>query len=128
MDEPVALSIEDSSGQILPAQYNDLIRRRSSGFEGEYRLLWSVLEQAIRTYLRNLECTTPKQCSEFEEVRRWFRPAREEARPQGLFAFETICELLEIDSERLFKELESIRTRALAKRGSRGSEIGSLAA
>lgn len=128
MEVPETVSFEDSNGPILPAQYNDLIRRRSPNLEGEYRLLWAVLEQAIRSYLRNLDCATPRQRGEFEEVRRWFQPVREQSRRQGLFAFRVICDLLDIDAERLFGKLESLRATASQRRGGRHSRGGELAA
>ncbi len=128
MDQLIPLQLDEDSGStILPSQYNDLIRRRSPGLEGEYRLLWAVLEQAIRTYLRNVKCATPKQRNEFKEVRQWFRPLRG-YRHQGLFAYKTICDLLEIDAGRLFSELESIRTEDSRGPSLRSHRLTSLAA
>jgi hypothetical protein len=96
-------------GAILLWQYNDLMRRRSGGFEAERRLLWAVLENAINTYLTNMRCATAKQHNEFEEISDWFRPSRDQS--GMLFSFETICDLLEIDVRRLLRRLESIRER-----------------
>lgn len=99
----------DSTSAILPSQYNDLVRRRSGGFEGERRLLWAVLEDAVGIYLANLRCATGRQRDEFEEVSAWFRPPKDQR--SRLFSFETICELLEIDARLLRKGLESISER-----------------
>jgi hypothetical protein len=105
MNTAIEFASEDLSGSILPSQYNDLLRRRSTVADGEYRLLWSVLEDAIKSYLANRGCSNPAQRKSFEEVRSWFEPANE---PRGLFAFETVCDLLGIDSGRLLKGLKSL--------------------
>lgn len=67
MDVTADLSLENLSDSILPSQYNDLVRRRRSVLNGEYRLLWAVLEQAIRNCLANMECSTPNQRRAFDE-------------------------------------------------------------
>lgn len=101
--------LDHSTGLILPSQYNDLVRRRSPGFEGERRLLWAVLQDAIDTYMANMRCATAKQRDEFEDVCGWFHAPEDQ---QGrLFSFETICDLLEIDACLLLKGIESIRER-----------------
>jgi len=101
--------LDHSIGSILHSQYNDLIRRPSPGFEGERRLLWAVLQDAIDTYLANMRCATAKQRDEFEEICGWFRPPEDQ--PGKLFSFETICDLLEIDARQLLKGIESIHER-----------------
>jgi hypothetical protein len=97
------------SGSILPSQYNDLLRRSSAGFEGERRLLWAVLQDAIDTYLANMACSTEKQRKAFEEIQSWFHPSGGQS--DSLFSFETICDLLEIDIRLLVNGLESRRER-----------------
>jgi hypothetical protein len=96
---------DDLTDGILPTQYNDLIRRRSLDSEGDYRLLWAVLEDAIRTYLTNRARSNLAQRRRFEEVHNWFEPGQ--AGRRGLFDFLTICDILEIDSGRLLKRLKS---------------------
>jgi hypothetical protein len=98
--------LEYSTSEILPSQYDDLVRRRSGGFEAERRLLWAVLENAIHVYLANIACATAKQRDEFEEICTWLQPSAKQ--PCQLFSFETICELLEIDACQLRGGLESI--------------------
>jgi len=98
--------IDHSTGEIVPSQYNDLVRRRSGGFEAEQRLLWAVLENAIHIYRTNMCCATAKQRYEFEEICNWFRPSKSQL--GQLFSFETICELLEIDARQLLHGLDSI--------------------
>ena len=77
MNAPVSVPLGEFNDCILASQYNDMVKRRSRILEGEPRLLWAVLEEAIRSYLSNMKCLTANQCSEFEEVRHWFCP------PQG---------------------------------------------
>jgi hypothetical protein len=107
---------EDLSDSILPSQYNDLLRRRSTVADGEYRLLWSVLEDAIRSYLANKARSNATQSKRFEEVRNWFEPADE---PRNFFSFETVCDLLGVDSGRLLKGLKSLGDREFPVRGHR---------
>jgi len=99
----------DNSNPILPSQYSDLIRRRSFALDAEHRLSWAVLEDALGSYLANQACATAKQQRAFAEVNAWFHSAAHETR--GLFAFESICDFLAIDSAKLLKALESIRAR-----------------
>jgi len=100
----------DNSNAILPSQYNDLIRRRSFALDGEHRLMWAVLEDAIGSYLANRACATAKQQRAFAEAKAWFQRAADERR--GVFAFESICDFLAIDSAKLLKGLRSIRANA----------------
>jgi hypothetical protein len=113
MNTAIEFASEDLSGSILPSQYNDLLKRRSTLADGEYRLLWAVLEDAIRSYLTNRGCSNPTQRKRFEEVSRWFQPAAE---LRSLFAFETICDLLGIDPGRLLKGLKSLDVREFPRK------------
>jgi hypothetical protein len=51
MSTASAFTPQDFGDSVLPSQYDDLVRRRSLGREGEYRLLRAVLENPIRTYI-----------------------------------------------------------------------------
>lgn len=114
MNTAIEFASEDLSGSILPLQYNDLLRRRSTVADGEYRLLWSVLEDAIRSYLANRACSkNPTQRKKFQEVRSWFEPPDES---RSLFAYETVCDLLGIDSGRLLNGLKSLDAREFPRR------------
>ena len=106
-------SLEDCHGSIALSQYNALQRRRQ--FTPEHRLLCAVLEEAIRNYLAITECSTRRQQTEFKEVRNWFE--RREGQRQGVFSFQSICDLLEIDSGLILKRLESVRADDLPRRG-----------
>ncbi len=112
MNSRFELQTEDLTDAILPCQYNDLIRRhRSSIREGEYRLLWAVLEDAIRTYVANRGCSNTSQRRKFEEVRDWFEP---QAEVSALFDFQNLFDLLGIDSGLLLKGLKSLNAGRLS--------------
>jgi hypothetical protein len=98
---------EDLSDSILSSQYYDLVSRRRAKRDGEYRLLWAVLEDAIKTYLANKGSSNPAQRKTFEQVRAWFDSPHDNR--AGIFGFQSICDFLEIDSIRLLNRLKSLR-------------------
>lgn len=108
------LSPEDLPGSLLPSQYFAHVRRRQL-FNGEYRLLLAVLEDAIRSYLSNLGARRGEERAILAEVRVWFF-ARGNFGKQGLFAFESICELLGIEPDIVRKRLAGISIRDLSMR------------
>jgi len=114
MQTETRLPNDEFNDAVLPCQFNDLIRRRSSRFNGEYRLLWAVLEDAIRDYLVNAKCANPKQRKAFDEVRAWFFPPL--GIPHDLFGFEGVCEALGIDSDALRRRLARLRVQDLPMR------------
>ncbi len=86
---------------LLPVQYNDLMRRRST-LEGEHRLMYAVLEDAVDCYLKHMNAKTRRQRILFYEVRNWM-----EARNRvGLFTYNTLCETLGVDAKGLKAALE----------------------
>jgi hypothetical protein len=119
-----AFSNEEFSDAILPAQYHDLINRRQYPLNGECRLLWAVLEEAIRTYLDNMNAASLSRRKAFDQVREWF----ESEDTDSLFSFRTICEILELDSKQVLRALASIRKSDLPKRHCRSTaKVGRLA-
>src|SRR5579885_260085 len=128
MNEHSDLSVQGFGNHVFPCQYNDLIRRPSD-LDGERRLLWAVLEDAVRLYLANVKRSTRNQRVAFEEVRRWFTAPIAD---RGLFAFRTICDVLEIDAGALLRGLKSMRLRTLPSRRQhcipRSGKMRSLAA
>jgi len=114
---------------FLPVQYHDLLNRRHV-LEGELRLMFAVLEDAIQCYLRSMDGQTEKDREEFREVQAWLEtPASRNWRRQSLFGFEPLCEALGIEPGRLRQRLVSIRTHNLeVKRFRRAHRsVGSLA-
>ena len=98
---------------ILPVQYGES-RRRKLPSEGERKLLFAVLEDAIRTYLRHRDQGAEARNNEdFVEAAEWLSSDDE----SGPFAFVNICEALGIDADGLRSgisyhtgRLEEIRT------------------
>jgi hypothetical protein len=83
--------------EILPSQYNDLCRRGTS-LEAESRLLFALLEDGIRCYMRyrGAQRNSPRRL-EFIEAFDWINSEVDE----GPFAFVNVCETLGIDPSRL---------------------------
>ena len=86
---------------LLPEQYNELRRRRHE-LQGELKLMFAVLEDAIHCYLHHMNAKSRQRRILFYEVRDWMNSSRS----KGLFAYETLCEALGIDAPRLRKMLD----------------------
>lgn len=114
LDGSGQLSPEAFPGSLLPSQYFAHVERRKR-VNGEYRLLLAVLEDAIRSYLINISARNGEQRVRLAELRLWFY-ARGGPGKQGLFAFESICELLGIEADLVRKRLGGINIRDLATR------------
>jgi hypothetical protein len=82
---------------ILPIQYGES-RRRKLPSEGERKLLFAVLEDAIRTYLRHRDSGAEARNNEdYVEAAEWLSSDDE----SGPFAFVSVCEALGIDADSL---------------------------
>jgi hypothetical protein len=97
---------------ILPVQFGES-RRRKLPSEGERKLLFAVLEDAIRTYLRHRDVPTAHNNEDFLEVAEWLS-VDDDTSP---FTFLNVCEALGIDADCLRMgisnhtgRLEEIRT------------------
>jgi hypothetical protein len=101
--KPQLLSVPDDIGLIAPNQFYDLFRR-DVYLNGETRLAFAVLEDAVRTYLRQRDSHRPADRVEFNEVARWFE-ARTGAVP---FSCEYVCEVLRIDPVSLRNRLQTM--------------------
>lgn len=98
----------DFGGTLLPVQYYQLIRRHAP-LGGEMRLLYAVLEDAMRCYLTTYNARSRYQRIRFIEARNWFEPRPSWApAATGLFAFEPLCEALEIDPQAVRKFLATM--------------------
>lgn len=96
---------------ILPSQYYWLLRHRS-GLEGERKLMFAVLEDAVRCYLKNMD-TQSRRRNLFFEVRDWMEADDND----GPFAFELLCHEFGMESSRLRKALETSLVLAQAAKG-----------
>ncbi len=85
---------------ILPAQYGTMCRKKLPA-EGERKLLFAVLEDAIRCYLKNRD--RDQSNPEFLEAAEWLRSDEE----SGPFSFVRVCQALGINAERLRIGLDS---------------------
>ena len=105
---------EGNGDCLLLSEHNDSMRRSSRFLSAERRLLCAVLEDAIRTYLGNITRSSTRQRDAFHDVSEWFLPSAHGS--QSLFSFQTICDLLEINSEHLLAGLRSRRIHDLPRR------------
>ncbi|HXN14515.1 MAG TPA: hypothetical protein VN865_15480 [Candidatus Acidoferrales bacterium] len=97
---------------ILPIQYGES-RRRKLPSEGERKLLFAVLEDAIRCYLRHRDRAEARSNEEWLEAAEWLSCDEE----CGPFSYVAVCEALGIDADCLRAgisnhtgRLEEIRT------------------
>ncbi len=94
---------------LVPVQFFDLTRRRSM-IDGETRLLFAVLEDAVRCYVKT--ANSPRRCDreQFDEVQRWFHA---EAGTHSPFSFEYVCDVLGIEPTALRERLGLINVEDL---------------
>jgi hypothetical protein len=94
---------------LVPVQFFDLTRRRSM-LDGETRLLFAVLEDAVRCYVKTLN--SPRRCDreQFDEVQHWFNS---EAGCRSPFSFEYVCDVLTIEPETLRRRLSFLSVKDL---------------
>jgi hypothetical protein len=86
---------------LLPVQYNEILQRRTA-LDGERRLMFAVLDDAVECYLRNMSGQSRQLRLPFYEVQHWLNVKNR----VGLFSYETICEELGIDAKTLRAALE----------------------
>src|ERR1700687_6482638 len=56
---------------LVPVQFFDLTRRRSM-LDGETRLVFAVLEDAVRCYVKTVNSMRRCDREQYDEVKRWF--------------------------------------------------------
>jgi len=97
------------SATILPGQFFAGRRKFDEPIE---RLMFAVLEDAIRCYQNNIREPRPHARRVFAETKEWLfaLPGNDP------FSFEGICEILEIDAPQLRRALRRWRDRELAGR------------
>jgi hypothetical protein len=78
---------------LVPVQFFDLTRRRSM-LDGETRLVFAVLEDAVRCYVKTVNSERRCDRQDFDEVHRWFHA---EAGIHSPFSFEYVCDVLAIE-------------------------------
>ena len=94
---------------LVPVQFFDLTRRRSMP-DGETRLLFAVLEDAVRCYVKTANSERRCDREQFEEVRRWFDS---DAGARSPFSFEYVCDVLTIEPASLRSRLQMLSAKDL---------------
>ena len=102
---------------LLPNQYFAAFRR-GRAVEGERRLMLAVLEDAVDSYRKYALARDPREQACFLEAKEWLVSDDR----SWLFAFENICDVLEMNAEYLRGGLDKWR-RALAAAASRRNEM-----
>lgn len=92
-----------TSYPLTPGQYYDEIGR-SSRLDGESRLLFAVLEDAIRCYTMASRSTRRSDQRAFEEVKEWVNTRGD----HDLFSFDSICRVFDLEPDHLRMQLNSI--------------------
>lgn len=81
---------------LTPDQFAGLLRRRSWQ-DGERRLLAAVLQDGVETFHKYAFSETAEGRELFEEARRWVLDEED----VSLFAFQTVCAVLDINPDYL---------------------------
>lgn len=102
---------------LLPNQYFAAFRR-GRAVEGERRLMLAVLEDAVDSYRKYAFARDPREQSSFLEAREWFFSTDR----SWLFAFENICDVLEMNADYLRAGLDKWR-RALTGAAIRRADL-----
>ena len=89
---------------LLPNQYFAAFRR-GRAVEGERRLMLAVLEDAVDSYRKYAIARDPREQACFLEAREWFLSDDR----SWLFAFENICDVLEMNADYLRGGLDKWR-------------------
>lgn len=105
LENSIPSMLSGSAG--VPLRCSDRSRQARIA-DGEYRLMLAVLEDAIQCYLSymNKPCDLKKRRLG-REANQWISSPSK----AGLFAYENVCLLLEIEPERLRRELRQLASR-----------------
>ena len=95
---------------LLPSQFFHALRRKTSQ-EPEKRLVMAILQDAIECYQKHLFARESKAQQLFVDAEEWLMS---DARDY-FFAFDNICELLDINPEFLRRGLLAWRERQVAQ-------------
>ncbi len=101
---------------LLPNQYFAAFRR-GRAVEGERRLMLAVLEDAVDSYRKHATACDPREQACFLEAKEWFCSNDR----SWLFAFENICDVLEMNADYLRSGLDRWR-RAVTVRATQHDE------
>jgi len=79
---------------VTPEQFAGMLRSHSWR-DGEHRLVAAVLQDAIETFQKCAFAENVEKHEQFSEVYRWIT----EHEDRSLFAFTTVCDVLDLDSD-----------------------------
>lgn len=108
-----ALSYEDTFQGAMPRPYSgniqsSLIEQAASGgqraalrWSSEYRLLLAVLQDAVACWFRYCRAQSGRERRMFQEIYEWFWDQNRD----WLYAFESICEYLDLDPDAIRRGL-----------------------
>ena len=95
---------------LLPDQYLDTFRRKLY-LEPEKKLMLAVLEDAIACFQKYVSAGEGKGKALFLEAETWV----ETRDGEGVFSFESVCEVLGLAPEYLRRGMKEWKTRAIAQ-------------
>ena len=97
---------------LLPSQYFAALRRKGRQ-EPERHLIIAILQDAVECYQKHLYARDQKARQLFADAEEWIMSEEREY----FFAFENVCELLEINPTFLRRGLLAWRERQFVRRG-----------
>ena len=100
MSHPLEADTLFQPDTILPLQYFERMRRNAF-LQGEKKLLLAVLEDAVGCFQKYSFAHDKKGRARFEDAEHWIM----EESDDGVFSFNAVCELLEIDPDYLRRGL-----------------------
>lgn len=100
MSHPLEANVLFQPDTILPLQYFERMRRNALP-EGEKKLLLAVLEDAVGCFQKYFFAHDKKGRALFKDAEHWIM----EESDDGVFSFDAVCELLEIDPDYLRRGL-----------------------
>jgi hypothetical protein len=107
----IAQPQRDIAYPLMPQQFYDQVSR-AERLDGEWRLLFAVLEDAVRCYTTAARSNRGADRRALEEVKEWV-DARGD---RDLFSFDSICRVLNLDPDRMRGQLASIETMKIPMR------------
>ena len=92
---------------LLPSQYLDRFRRRNQ-LEGERRLMFAVLEDAVDMYRKHCGTRDGRNRQLFLDAQEWIDGDDR----TWVFSFLNLCDVLDLDGEYLRRGLHALKARA----------------
>jgi hypothetical protein len=107
----VAHPQRDLAHPMTPEQFYDQLSR-THHLDGESRLLFAVLEDAIRCYALAARSSRRSHQRALDEVKEWVNSRGD----HDLFSFDSICRVFDLEPERMRRQLNSLGPMAMSPR------------